>query len=265
MNEEEAKKKILIGLWSRDLFASITVKTHTDLDDLLHDLQKLERISEQRNERIRQAKEIAKTKPDDGITERREKLGPNWEDNTNKPGKIAIDTNLDKRPPLWNDKGELKCFNRHNFGHISKDCPDSPKKLICTVCKAKGYIKSYCPQKKILLKDFGPDHFEVYSVGEFVARIIVDGVRAEDFPLYVVPDDYQSIDIFIGRTYTQLPHINYYKRGEELVFEEREDARIIKMNIGEKNQEVHFISAMRDDGKLCSSCYKFRYQRVYIY
>ncbi|GBM37956.1 hypothetical protein AVEN_46258-1 [Araneus ventricosus] len=63
------------------------------------------------------------------------------------------------------------------------------------------------------------------SIGRIKADIEVDNVKAENISIYVVPDDAQSVDLIIGRTWLDLPHISYTKirkrvhtgyRGDEL-------------------------------------------------
>jgi len=51
----------------------------------------------------------------------------------------------------------------------------------------------------------------------------VDGVTGSDREAIVVPDNVIPVDVLVGRTWITLPHVNYYKKGEELVFESSED------------------------------------------
>ncbi|GBL96012.1 hypothetical protein AVEN_220421-1 [Araneus ventricosus] len=53
------------------------------------------------------------------------------------------------------------------------------------------------------------------SIGRIKAVIEVDNVKAENISIYVVSDDAQSVDLIIGRTWLDLPHIAYTKIGKK--------------------------------------------------
>jgi len=59
----------------------------------------------------------------------------------------------------------------------------------------------------------------VVTLGEATASIMIDGAYAEDHPVCVVSDDSIPVDVLVGRTWLDLPHINYYKRGNDFVIE----------------------------------------------
>ncbi|GBL71666.1 hypothetical protein AVEN_154683-1 [Araneus ventricosus] len=61
------------------------------------------------------------------------------------------------------------------------------------------------------------------SIGRIKAEIEVDNVKTENISIYVVPDDAQSVDLIIGRTWRDLPHIAYTKIGESVHIGYRED------------------------------------------
>ncbi|GBM13710.1 hypothetical protein AVEN_119997-1 [Araneus ventricosus] len=61
------------------------------------------------------------------------------------------------------------------------------------------------------------------SIGRIKADIEVDNVKAENISIYVVPDDAQSVDLIIGRTWLDLPHIAYTKIGKRVHIAYRED------------------------------------------
>ncbi|GBO26838.1 hypothetical protein AVEN_55134-1 [Araneus ventricosus] len=61
------------------------------------------------------------------------------------------------------------------------------------------------------------------STGRIKADIEVDNVNAENISIYVVPDDAQSVDLIIGRTWLDLPHIVYTKIGKRVHSGYRED------------------------------------------
>lgn len=56
-----------------------------------------------------------------------------------------------------------------------------------------------------------------------VLDVSVDGVVGRDHEVIVVPDNVIPVDVLVGRTWLILPHVNYYKKGEELVFESSGD------------------------------------------
>lgn len=57
------------------------------------------------------------------------------------------------------------------------------------------------------------------TIGEAVADVAIDGVLATTHKVLIVPDQSIPVDVLIGRTWLELPHINYYKSGTELVIE----------------------------------------------
>ncbi|KAL1421766.1 hypothetical protein MTO96_022815 [Rhipicephalus appendiculatus] len=56
------------------------------------------------------------------------------------------------------------------------------------------------------------------SLGHCQAKINVDGVVAEKVPVLVVPDDAQSVDVLVGRTFTNLPFVTCCKVGSTFRF-----------------------------------------------
>ncbi|GBM71369.1 hypothetical protein AVEN_4671-1 [Araneus ventricosus] len=61
------------------------------------------------------------------------------------------------------------------------------------------------------------------SIGRIKADIEVDNVKAQNISIYVVPDDAQSVDLIIGRTWLDRPHIAYTKIGKRVHIGYRED------------------------------------------
>ncbi|GBM44304.1 hypothetical protein AVEN_23352-1 [Araneus ventricosus] len=76
------------------------------------------------------------------------------------------------------------------------------------------------------------------SIGRIKADIEVDNVKAENISIYVVPDDAQSVDLIIGRTWLDLPHIAYTKIGERVHIGYREDELFRNFPIDEKVNPV---------------------------
>ncbi|GBM75728.1 hypothetical protein AVEN_92731-1 [Araneus ventricosus] len=76
------------------------------------------------------------------------------------------------------------------------------------------------------------------SIGRIKADIEVDSVKAENISIYVVPDDAQSVDLIIGRTWLDVPHIAYTKIGERVHIGYREDELFRNFPIDEKVNPV---------------------------
>ncbi|KAL1467555.1 hypothetical protein MTO96_042089 [Rhipicephalus appendiculatus] len=56
------------------------------------------------------------------------------------------------------------------------------------------------------------------SLGHCQAKITINDVVAEKVPVLVVPDDAQSVDLLVGRTFTNLPFVTYCKVGNTFRF-----------------------------------------------
>jgi len=57
------------------------------------------------------------------------------------------------------------------------------------------------------------------AVGEAQANVTIDGVFADNHDLKIVHDDSLPVCVLVGRTWLELPHVGYYKQGNELVIE----------------------------------------------
>ncbi|GBM80292.1 hypothetical protein AVEN_70365-1 [Araneus ventricosus] len=76
------------------------------------------------------------------------------------------------------------------------------------------------------------------SIGRIKADIEVDNVKAENISICAVPDDAQSVDLIIGRTCLDLPHIASTKIGERVHIGYREDELFRNFPIDEKVNPV---------------------------
>ncbi|GBM27362.1 hypothetical protein AVEN_120950-1 [Araneus ventricosus] len=76
------------------------------------------------------------------------------------------------------------------------------------------------------------------SIGRIKADIEVDNVKAENISIYVVPDDAQSVDLIIGRTWLDLPQIAYTKTGIRVHIGYHEDELFRNFPIDEKVNPV---------------------------
>ncbi|GBM41910.1 hypothetical protein AVEN_41997-1 [Araneus ventricosus] len=72
-----------------------------------------------------------------------------------------------------------------------------------------------------------------------IGRIEVDNVKGEGISIHVVPDDAQPVDLIIGRTWLDLPHIAYRKIGKRLHIGYREDELFRNLPIDEKVNQVY--------------------------
>ncbi|GBN89944.1 hypothetical protein AVEN_28786-1 [Araneus ventricosus] len=70
------------------------------------------------------------------------------------------------------------------------------------------------------------------------ADIEVDNVKGESISIYVVLDDAQSVDLTIGLTWLDIPHIAYTKIGKRFRIGYREDEPFRNFPIGEKVNRV---------------------------
>ncbi|GBM39705.1 hypothetical protein AVEN_171960-1 [Araneus ventricosus] len=203
-----------------------------------------------------------------------------------------------------NERGEPKCFNCSNFGHIARNCSLLKSVLTCREydetdhkainCVAKetnhssgeslsfrrvgeiseesnSFLKkakinncdnvqalidtgsSCCLLKisvaqKLKLKleravnkvyGFGNQKMPALtSIGRIKADIEVDNVKAKNISIYVFPDDAQSFDLIIGRTWLDLPHIAYTKMGKRVHIGCREYELFRNFPIDEKVNRV---------------------------
>ncbi|GBM06954.1 hypothetical protein AVEN_239662-1 [Araneus ventricosus] len=204
-----------------------------------------------------------------------------------------------------NERGEPKCFNCSNFGHIAKNCSLPKSVLTCRDCNETGHKAINCVAKesnhssdeslsvrrvgenseesnsylkkaklnncnnvqalidtgssccllktsvaqKLKLKlesavnkiyGFGNQKMPALtSIGRIKADIEVDNIKGESISIYVVPDDAQSVDLIIGRTWLDLPHIAYAKIEKRIHIENREDELFRNFPIDEKVNSVY--------------------------
>ncbi|GBN66261.1 hypothetical protein AVEN_58131-1 [Araneus ventricosus] len=76
------------------------------------------------------------------------------------------------------------------------------------------------------------------SIRRIKADIEVDSVKAKNINIYVVPDDAQSFDLIIGRTWLDLPHIAYTKLGKRVHIGYRDNELFRNFPIVEKVNQV---------------------------
>ncbi|GBL87249.1 hypothetical protein AVEN_270521-1 [Araneus ventricosus] len=203
-----------------------------------------------------------------------------------------------------NERGEPKCFNCSNFGHIARNCSMPKLVLTCRECNESGYktincvaketnhsseeslsvrlvgensddsnsfLKkakiNYCDNVQALidtgsscyllkisvaqkfkpklepavnkLHGFGNQRMPALkSIGRIKADIEVDNVKGGSIIIYVVPDEAQSVDLIIGRTWLDLSHIPSAKIGKRVHIGYREDELFRNFPIDEKVNSV---------------------------
>lgn len=59
----------------------------------------------------------------------------------------------------------------------------------------------------------------VTTLGESTADITIYGAYAAEHPVLVVSDDSIPVDVLVGRTWLNLPHISYYKQHDQFIIE----------------------------------------------
>lgn len=57
------------------------------------------------------------------------------------------------------------------------------------------------------------------TIGEAEVDVTIDGVLAADHQVRIVSDETIPVNVLVGQTWLQLPHVHYYKRGVAMVFE----------------------------------------------
>ena len=144
LNVRDSKEQVLVGLWSKDLCSAMAVRDHHNLQALYHDMMAYEKLEEQRIGRIRsnqtnnsyQGKVPSVNEPPVGASAAERALV------ATAPRTRLL--NPDARPPIKNEAGELKCYNYNKYGHISKDCPEPKRELICRACGQRGHTQRHC-------------------------------------------------------------------------------------------------------------------------
>lgn len=58
----------------------------------------------------------------------------------------------------------------------------------------------------------------VYTLGKVLLKLAINNVEAKNVELLVVPNDVQDTDLIVGRTYTELDHIAYMRKGDTFLF-----------------------------------------------
>lgn len=107
-----------------------------------------------------------------------------------------------------------------------------------------------------VLRGFGNINLEPVKVlGETTTDIMIDEVVGRDVLLLVVPDNAQSVEVLIGRTYTELAYIAYVRIDDVFRFGYRNELPFKDLVIQEVNQTIRF-NVVKDQ-ELQSNCINF--------
>ncbi|KAL7304360.1 hypothetical protein TKK_0003160 [Trichogramma kaykai] len=132
LSTEEMKEQVLVGLWSRDLFNAMSARTHVDVDALLHDMLDYEYRVRQRPECMRTSQSSSNS------SSKKQQSGADDKVSTEKKVPRTGDR---VKQPMRNEKGEFRCYNCQEYGHMSKDCSKPRADPYCVGCKTTGHFK----------------------------------------------------------------------------------------------------------------------------
>ena len=90
---------------------------------------------------------------------------------------------------------------------------------VCTI-KASTVLSRQLPMMYSLddLRGFGSGEIRTQSPGYIVASLQVDEAVVSEVPIRVVPDDAQTTEVIVGRTFTEAQNVIYVKQGDTLTF-----------------------------------------------
>ena len=193
-------------------------------------------------------------------------------------------------------KREVVCYNCDEKGHFSKNCTKPRKAIKSEIAfferedcvVAAKYLKkvtigrvtdivalidpgsSDCTIKSSLVLEhgfvfkrnpsklvgFGKSDNEVHSSGVIEETVRVDECEIDGVRFRVIPDDVQPYAAIIGRNFTELPEVAYYKCDEQLEFKKRENFIFnVKPDIEPSNSKLKLEAA--ESASLPSGSVKF--------
>lgn len=92
----------------------------------------------------------------------------------------------------------------------------------------------------------------LFTKGMIMARIQVDDVTVEGVPLLVVHDEAQDTDLLLGRTFLDMEHVAFVRKGDILYFGNAEETPFKDMNLEELVTTMKIGQSLEIDGKSCS-------------
>ncbi|UYV84191.1 hypothetical protein LAZ67_X001482, partial [Cordylochernes scorpioides] len=175
---------------------------------------------------------------------------------------------------IRNDKGEPKCFNCNQFGHIARDCPAPRTTLTCRGCGQTGHKERNCTRPKeglkvanlevegletvppdVYLKDVKIDNKETVKamidtgsssclMRESVARRISVDIEPDSTSLYGIGNQTAPAARTVGKTTVDL-EIDGIVGREITVFIVKDDAQPYDLLIGKTWTDLPYVSFAR--------------------
>lgn len=96
---------------------------------------------------------------------------------------------------------------------------DSSSDLVLATTALKSGMKIEPTVYYLVYTVGNSEQLSVSTIGEAFADAIVDWVLAASHKVLIVPDQSILVDVLIGHSWLELPHMNYYKSGTKLIFE----------------------------------------------
>ena len=149
---------------------------------------------------------------------------------------IDQDINNDKQAKKYYKKGLIDNFELFCF--IDSGSSDCTIRAFAVLSKKFNIIRA-----PVQLKSFGPKNYKIFSPGFIKATIEIDNVVVNIVILHIVPDDVQSTDVLIGRSFTDAPGVNHYKEGDLFKFTMSSN---VSMNSFKEDEEASQITVSKD-------------------
>ncbi|KAF0715882.1 Uncharacterized protein FWK35_00034988 [Aphis craccivora] len=238
---------------ARPLTDWVHSRQHTTRDELLSDIQDWQRMRAKRKEKFESTNSsttkprFVKQKTADDPNRTKNEIRRNHRAAQNRPtvycyncrgaGHISKDCPRPRRPvKCSNCHSDDRISSQHTRGrcpialiprrpptkHTSRRCDDRDSAVLIrpSIARACGLNvrDTVCPLYTVGNAD-KPSTMTGMTIGEGDADFIIDDVLAADHPLKVVLDHSLPVDVLVGRTWLNLPHVNYFKQGGEIVFE----------------------------------------------
>nr|CAD7570386.1 unnamed protein product [Timema californicum] len=129
----------------------------------------------------------------------------------------------------------------------------------CCTIQATAAIKSGLPIQpcKKSLHGFGNTENVITSLGRIVSDISMDSAVGGDVEMLVVPDNAQSTEVIIGRTWTELPSVAFVKLGEHLFVGNADEDPFKKLNLPTVTKDKPIKLRTLSANKLQGNCINF--------